>query len=60
MKYERQKKERASHRQRDMAIYRYSLAGVLSFGEIGAKFHLSGARASQIASRIAKERAKKC
>jgi len=60
MKYERQKKERASHRTRDMAIYRYSIAGVLSFKEIGAKFNLTGARASQIASRIAKERAKKC
>jgi DNA-directed RNA polymerase specialized sigma subunit len=59
MRYERQKQEHASHRQRDMAIYRYVVAGQLSHREIGAKYSLSAARVSQIAARIAEERTKK-
>jgi DNA-directed RNA polymerase subunit RPC12/RpoP len=46
----------ASHRQRDLAIFRYVAAGQLSHCEIGAKYGLSAARVSQIAARMAEER----
>jgi DNA-directed RNA polymerase specialized sigma subunit len=56
MRYERQKLEHASHRQRDMAIFRYVAAGRMSHREIGAKYGLSAARVAQIAARMAEER----
>lgn len=58
MKYEYQKAILASHRLRDMRIYRAYTLGAYSYHEIGQKHGLSAARVGQIVNRIKRERKK--